>query len=323
MTVRFYSSSDPGAPALRGNTPGDLINLLERCLVTGYGSKVGAGWTKPYTGTNVAAFRQGAGSNGMFLRIDDTSTATSNRSARVRGFEAMTDVNTGTPTSFPTPTQNADGLLWFTHFGSGSSVANPRPWRLIADEMFFYFMLSTYPESSNDTHYNECYAFGDIIPYKPGDTTHTILLGSWSVNSANTSESHPWHGSNINGHMGLNRYVLMAARSYTNLGGPIFLGWHTDSIKGNNGTFGAGPLSYPHGPDGGLYLAPVWVHEAHVAPYNVRGIMPGLWVPCHATGTLSQHQTFDGQGELAGKQFMARRHHNATVCFEISDTWDR
>lgn len=320
MTVRVYSSSDAGAPALRGNTPGDLINLLEKCLVTGYGSKAGAGWTKPYTGTNVAAFRQGAGSNGMFLRVDDTSTATSNRSAKVKGYEAMTDVDTGTPISFPTPTQSADGLYWFTHHGSGS-VANPRPWRLIADEMFFYFMLSTYPESSNDTNYNECYAFGDIIPYKPGDTTHTVLLGSRSATGPNTSDYYPWYGVGINETL-VTRYALVAARSYTNLGGPIYLGWHSDHTKGST-TWGSGRLSYPHGPDGGLYLAPVWVHEAHVSPYNVRGLMPGLWVPCHAEGILSQYQTFDGQGELAGKQFMARRHYGATVCFEISDTWGR
>lgn len=322
MTVRIYSSSDAGAPVLRGNTPGDLINLLEKCLVTGYGSKAGAGWTKPYTGTNVAAFQQGAGSNGMFLRIDDTSTATSYRSAKVKGYEAMTDVNTGTPTSFPTPTQNADGVYWFTHYSSGS-VANPRPWRLIADEMFFYFMLSTYPENNDSGYYyNECYAFGDIIPYKPGDTTHTVLLGSWSVNSPNTSEGYPWYGVDITSYMGSNRYVLLAARSFTNLGGPIYLGWHSDHTKGSS-NWGAGRLSYPHGPDGGLYLAPVWVHEAHVSPYSVRGIMPGLWVPCHNSGTFGQFQTFNGQGELAGKQFMARRHYDQTVCFEISDTWDR
>lgn len=321
MTVRIYSSSDAGAPVLRGNTPGDLINLLEKCLVTGYGSNAGAGWTKPYTGTNVAAFRQGAGSNGMYLRIDDTSTATSNRSAKVKGYEAMADVNTGTPTSFPTPAQNADGLYWFTHSGPGS-VANPRPWLLIADELFFYFMLSTYPEASNGTHYNECYAFGDIIPYKPGDTTHTVLLGSQSATSPNASDIQPWQGVNIDSYMGASRYALMAARSYTNLGGPIYLGWHSDHTKGST-IWGSGQLSYPHGPDGGLYLAPVWVHEPQASPYNVRGIMPGLWVPCHAGGILGQRQTFDGQGELAGKQFMARRHAGATVCFEISDTWGR
>ena len=109
MTVRFYSSSDAGAPAVRGNTPGDIINLLTKCLVDGYGAKAGAGWTKPYTGTNVAAFRQGAGSNGMYLRIDDTSTEAGNRNARIVGYETMSDVNTGAPQSFPTAAQRAGG----------------------------------------------------------------------------------------------------------------------------------------------------------------------------------------------------------------------
>jgi hypothetical protein len=322
MTVRTYSSSDAGAPVLRGNTPGDLINLLEKCLVTGYGSKAGAGWTKPYAGTNVAAFQQGAGSNGMFLRVDDTSTATSYRSARVVGYESMSDVNTGTPTSFPTPTQRSGGAAWFTHYSSGS-VANPRPWRIVADEMFFWFFLSTYPENNDSNfYYNESYAFGDIIPFKPGDTTHTVLLASYSVDSPNSSEPYPWDGVSISGAMGSNRYGLWAARSYTNLGGPIWLGWHADNVKAST-SWGQGFLSYPHGPDGGLYLSPVWIHEYHVSPYNVRGIMPGLWVPCHYQGILTQYQVFDGQGELAGRQFMARRHYERTVCIEISNTWDR
>lgn len=110
MTMRVYRSSDASAPALRGNTPGDLINVLDKCLVTGYGSLAGAGWTKPFTGTNLAVFRQGAGSNGMYLRVDDTSSAAGSRSARVVGYEVMSDVNNGTPQSFPTAVQYSGGL---------------------------------------------------------------------------------------------------------------------------------------------------------------------------------------------------------------------
>lgn len=321
MTVRIYTSSDAGAPVLRGNTPGDLINLLTKCLVDGYGSKVGAGWTKPYTGTNVAAFRQGAGSNGMYLRIDDTSTATSQRGARVVGYEAMTDVNTGTPTSFPTPTQYSGGVYWYTHFSSGS-VANPRPWRVVADEMFFYLMLSTYPENNDlNFYYNETYMFGDIIPFKPGDTTHTILIGT-ARTSSNSSEGAPWEGNIISSAMSSAGYSMSMARSFTNLGGPIWAGWHSDHVKGSP-SWGNGFLSYPHSVDGGLYLNPVYVHEPQVSPYNVRGRVPGLWTPLHYSGILSQYQTFEGQGDLAGRTFMARRHGSNTVCIEISDTWDR
>ena len=323
MTVRFYSSSDAGAPALRGNTPGDLINVLDKCLVTGYGSKAAAGWTKPYTGTNVAAFRQGAGSNGMYLRIDDTSTATSHRHAVVVGYESMTDVNTGTPTSFPTTAQEATGLRWMTHYGSGS-VANPRRWFVIADEMFFWLLINTYPENGDaGNHYQEAYCFGDIIPYKPGDTTHTVILGQRSGQNAQFTQSQPWFGSNVDSYPFGSSHGFFIARSCTSFGGPIYAGWHSDHQKGSS-SFGSGQLSYPHQPDGGLYLAPVWVHEYQVAPYNVRGVVPGLWVPCHSVNIFSPHQVFDGQGELAGKQFMARRHGGSIgVCIEISNTWDR
>ncbi|ATS92296.1 tail assembly protein [Stenotrophomonas phage vB_SmaS_DLP_5] len=323
MTVRFYQSSDVDAPVLRGNTPGDMINLLEKCLVTGYGSgpnaKVGAGWTKPFAGTNVACFKQGAGSNGMYLRVDDTSTATSYRKAKVVGYENMVDVNTGSPISFPTPAQNPNQGNWFTYYSSGS-LANPRIWQIIADEKFFWFFIKTWPEDGYGTYYNECYAFGDIIPFKPGDTTHTILLQNDNPDSPNSSETYPFEGVSISSV--LTKYRISVARSFTNLGGPITCGWHSDMTKGSS-NWGRGNLAYPHGPDGGLYLSPVWLHEPHVSPYNVRGIMPGLWIPCHVAGILSQNQIFDGQGDLAGRKFFAKRHYENTACFEISDTWDR
>lgn len=322
MTVRVYSSSDSGAPALRGNTPGDLINVLTKCLVDGYGTgpnaKAPAGWTKPFTGTNVAAFKQGAGSNGMYLRVDDTSTATQYRRAVVVGYETMSDVNTGAPQPFPTPAQKATGGTWYTHYGSGS-VATPRQWKIIADEKFFWLLLTTYPES-NSYGYKEAYAFGDIIPFKPGDTTHTCLLSNDQDNNPNSSENYPWYGVAISSI--LSRYRLVFARDYTNLGGPTTHGWHADHQKGN-ASWGTGDLQYPHGPDGGLYLSPVWVHNPQTAPYSIRGIMPGLWVPCHAIGILTDEQVIVGQGDLAGKQFMYKRHYNQAAMIEISDTWDR
>lgn len=188
MTVRVYRSSDASAPALRGNTPGDLINLLEKCLVTGYGSKTAAGWTKPFSGTNVAAFKQGAGSSGCYLRIDDTSTSATNRAARVKGYEVMTDVNTGTPQPFPTELQKAGGAYWWTKYSS-STAANPREWIVWADERLFYIYISNYPESGTREYNNEVYAFGDINPYKPGDATACVLIAAQTDSTPLTSQS--------------------------------------------------------------------------------------------------------------------------------------
>lgn len=86
MPVTIYTSEDAGAPPLLPNAAGALIAVLDACLVNGYGAKAGAGWSKPFNGVNLAVYKQGAGSNGMHCRIDDSNGAT----ARVRGFEDMT-----------------------------------------------------------------------------------------------------------------------------------------------------------------------------------------------------------------------------------------
>ena len=45
MPVTLYRSTDDDAPAL---TKSNLSLILKACLVTGYGSKPGAGWTMPH-----------------------------------------------------------------------------------------------------------------------------------------------------------------------------------------------------------------------------------------------------------------------------------
>lgn len=44
LTPKMYQSSDPDAPQLLGQL-GDIKSIFKACLVTGYGSKVGAGYT--------------------------------------------------------------------------------------------------------------------------------------------------------------------------------------------------------------------------------------------------------------------------------------
>ena len=42
--VKYYSHLDAGAPQL-ADTDGVIKTILKACLVTGYGTKAGAGWT--------------------------------------------------------------------------------------------------------------------------------------------------------------------------------------------------------------------------------------------------------------------------------------
>lgn len=315
MTVRVYRSSDASAPVLRGNTAGDLINVLDKCLVAGYGSKTAAGWTKPYTGTNIAVFRNGAGSTGAYLRVDDTSTAASNRAARVVGYEAMSDVNTGTPNSFPTNAQLSGGGYWWTKFSS-STAANAREWMIVATEKVFYMWIDTYPEQATQEYNNEFYGFGDIQSWKTGDATHCFLLCSTSTSAPSTSEQKMQNAS-----IGSATPGLYMARRFDQLGGPVPMGWQSDS--GKQSTYMcSGQFSYPHGPDGALLLAPVYCLDPNSSPYNVRGIFPGLWAHPHASTILAHLDTFNGQGDLTGKTFISLRlGASSGVIIETSDTW--
>jgi len=69
MIPIVYRFDDGNAPVHVG-TAGSLVNLLEKCLVTGYGDKLPAGWTKDYANVEntIAAFRNNpATGTGFFL----------------------------------------------------------------------------------------------------------------------------------------------------------------------------------------------------------------------------------------------------------------
>src|SRR5690606_2349611 len=96
MPWTYYKSTDASAPAPTGQL-GSLIALLDAILVTGYGSTPGAGWTEAFSGSDKAAYRMGSGRSQMYVRIDDSGPGGQGpREARINGFEAMTDVDTGT-----------------------------------------------------------------------------------------------------------------------------------------------------------------------------------------------------------------------------------
>ena len=124
MTVNVYSSFDVGAPVLTGEA-GSMIAVLDACLVTGYGAKAAAGWTKPFVGTNIAVFRPGAGEQSYYQIKDDGVDGTNGtKNATVYIYETMTDAVTGTgktPASYSTAhnihlpkstTQDADQREW-------------------------------------------------------------------------------------------------------------------------------------------------------------------------------------------------------------------
>lgn len=296
MTVRFYQSTDSSAPVLYGSiaSANNLVALLGAILVSGYGSKTAAGWTKPYTATNQACFKQ-AGAGGFYLAVDDSVAQYS----RVRGYEAMSAAATGTG-PFPTDAQLSGG--GYLHRSTTTDTTNARPWFCIADDSFFCLVVD------NNSTGTQCSVlmFGDITTYKTSDAYHKILVcGTTTAATGYASADVSALGTAVAGHF--------MARSYTQIGTSVTLGKHTDSIKTG--------LSYPHPVDGGLYLGPFWLQENVLGV--VRGTLRGVWYPlCTPVRCLSHGDTFDGTGALAGKSFILLNVYNGKcLVLETSDTW--
>jgi hypothetical protein len=293
----IYRSSDASAPTLSG-TVGDLVNLLDKCLVTGYGAKTAAGWTKPYTGTNKAAFRMGGG-NQFYLRVqDDGPSAFAGREARLVGYEAMTAVDTGT-NPFPTVAQKPNGL-----FARKSSTpdAVTRSWIVFADDRTVYvFMLN--PEVSPSAYTG--FMFGDIYSIGSSDNYRTMIIArdteAAALNSGEGLEQASV-GSLVGNFVG--HYM---ARGYTGGGGSVNVAKYASEALHDAGTGNAwqGTLNYPNPSDGGVYITPLSIIDTNTGGVkSTRGRMRGFWWIHHPQGTFADGDTLQGTGAMAAYSFI-------------------
>lgn len=292
----FTYPVNPAAPASAGGAP--------TCKLAG------SGWTKPFPdGTYVAAYKQPAGSNGFYLRVDDNSSATV---ARAQAYETMSNVSSGL-TPFPTSAQLAGGV----HIVK-SDTANTatRPWILVCNGPFFSLFIA-HDNSATWANGNGT-AFGDIKTYKAGgaDPYGTVLIGNTSASYASNSiqSLSAIIDSSTPGHW--------MARSYSGIGGSIAVGKTSDYAKSRGAsTTGTNGIPYPSAVDGGLYVTPLWVSE--LTPTNApRGELPGLWNPLHARPLANGDIWTPSSGSLVGKTFEAvNLYNNGQIFIETSDTW--
>lgn len=129
--------------------------------------RTGAGWEKAYSDVAKAAYRiPDLLSSRSYLRIDDTDS----RRARVRGFEAMSDIDTG-ERSFPTYAQVAAES--FTVVKSSTENAVAVPWIVAADERQVLCFAAWYHNAYPWNH--DAFRFGDAVPFASEDVHCCVI----------------------------------------------------------------------------------------------------------------------------------------------------
>ena len=253
-----------------------------------------AGWQELFAGalTNVIALKPSVvEATGCVLRVDDTGAI----NARVRAYEAMSDISTGVGMT-PLESQLAGGLWWPK---SATANATARAWILVADARGFYLAVAP----AGGDRYTLLFA-GDIASLKSGDAYGYLLTGN---QGDQTNASSVPDGCVGYSHRSA-RTGAYLVRGYTATGQSTAaqrLGAHHNGSAADvyAGTAGYSLGAYPNGANNGLLTGALELHAA-----GLRGTLPGLLHPVQDCGTsFATGATVDGTDDLAGRRLLAIR----------------
>ncbi len=368
-SVSYITHTMRGAPVIRGNAPGGLIDVLDCLLINGWGlaapqsltvaagvatatfasatawdvgavievtgaspsaingrwrvatssgntltfattaadgtytgtmgiKYAGAGWEKVFSGTNKAVYRSTDVTGSRFyLRVDDSSGLF----ARVRGYETMSDIDTGTGL-FSLGAQIATGGGYW-HKASTSN-ATAIPYLLAADaKMLLQAMCCGVSVNAASTT-TAVYGFGEGVVLNPaGDAFATVL------SCAGSGDSYPHYGglSGASSDGNLSYGAAFFARGWQGLGGAVYArpvpeGGSLGVLSGEDATLGVAPART----DGAIRMARMMLKEQ--ATNDLRAIVPGChFVPQVLGGALfpTPFALSDGAGTLAGRKLAA------------------
>ena len=340
----IYTASDANGPGYMTGLSGSLVSILNACLVNGYGTKPGAGWTKPLadSGSVYACYKQGAGSQRtLFINDNAPNASAGTREAWAVGWETITSVfsgsavaNNGTGANqFPLSSQQGSGhVVWRKSTTADNTI---RYWILAADSSSFYLWVQ--PGDSGTT-YNH-YSFGDCFSLLgSADYWKCYIIGR-AVENNGTSNAIDWADQlpmtqGTSGFPNVNYQYSAQPGHYidrTAFGNGVSLPFTKRGDSGvspnvlNAGTAPttviiAGVLPCPNGPDNSLYLCPLWILEP--GSLSLRGRFRGLYQVCHPISSFSDGQLITGAYNYAGKTFMIVRpsYNSSFWALEISNT---
>lgn len=221
--LTIYTSNDPQGPGYLNGLSGSLINILDACLVNGYGTgsyyKAPAGWSKPLMnysnsvayGPQLACYKQASGSKCTLFVNDAGPNATSlYKEAWVCGFEEIHGLTSSlypTSTVFTASAGNGDGngqfprpdqQLTYGHVvwrKSATQDSVGRQWTLIADASTMYLWVKTLDSGENYIWY----VFGDMFALGgSNDPYRCIVMGRVGENT-NGSIANSVDWSNVQG----------------------------------------------------------------------------------------------------------------------------
>lgn len=252
-----------------------------------------AGWSKVYSGTNKAVYRAPDGLRFYLRVLDDNS---SNYHARVRGYESMSDVDTGTG-PFPTDAQISGGV----YFYKAQSASGQSPFFMAADRRGFYF----FSDSVRNGDWSGGMFFTDLIADISTDNFYSHLCAAETV-TVNTKLATLYDAT-----------AGYLARSYTQLSGST-TGYRGGPKILTGSGYGSYACDYPSAALGDVLLVPVDCWESYVR----RGDMPGYYAPMTKTNVIPNWTILEGVVDDEPRTMVIQKTGSSmSMAFDITGPW--
>lgn len=274
---------------------------------TGVYHKAGLGWTKPYSGTNLAAYlpQSGLGFPQHYYRVSDNALSTgAGKEAVVCGSETMSDVNTGT-NKFPTNAQVAltgteayGGHYWRKSITADTVV---REWTAFGDGATFYLIMNS---DASTTAGRATNGIGAFYSFTTADAYNSLNGGQALTNSGNvTLVSSTFSVESPSGTNG-STSGFYGARNYAQAGGSQQMVRWNPCVSGSGGVVRAaggayGNMAYPNAADGALWVMPCFICDGTTTA-AVRGRLRGMFAHMHSSVPLSEYDTATNVAGLSG-----------------------
>lgn len=161
--VTVYRWDDVGAPQVVNGNYSELINIIEKCLVTGYGSKLPLGWIKGLDDPLTCSYKNlGTGHSVVF---SSTSGVNDNKGVRVQSAQNIIDAD------------NLEKAGWkqaFKVFKDGNTN-----WVIVGtDKAFYFFSCYSGSYSMPNTYHQTGFFVGDLANAISGDSAKFVAISS-------------------------------------------------------------------------------------------------------------------------------------------------
>lgn len=277
LPVTIYRSTDPGSPLYKPGAPlkpSDWLPVFQKCLVDGYGTKAGLGWTLDY------------GSVAELKMVFRNSIADGGSGGAVK-IESNPSTDTVTSGLKFTCANGITGLDAFDRrVGSVSTLAESngwyiKGWTLIGTSRGFWFIIeangnTAVSMNTNCYHYTACFFIGDIDSFIPNDSgIFTCLASGYGRDDPMvdlpTSRDRAMILGSPNG-------TAARATLYEATGGSLYATYSTRS-GGHNATSSGATLQDPQGLGVPIDLLPEVLvgGSGSVTLPRIRGVVPGLY----------------------------------------------